>query len=183
MHPKKNWSKSKYVITYNFDDLLEKQLVERFIVLRCIYTASESYDPDELPVYHVHGSLPETRKSYERLDRSTLVFSEEGCHQIYSDSCHWSNLVQLNFLRENHSLLVGSSILDPNLRRLLDISSRNIEQSKHYAFMKRLSYDSFCYEYDDTKNSKQVITNKEGAEKPLDRHHVHNEEFGVTIIW
>jgi len=57
-------------------------MVKRFIVLRCIYTASESYDPDELPVYHVHGCLQKARKSYERLDRSTLVFSVEGYHQI-----------------------------------------------------------------------------------------------------
>lgn len=75
---------------------------------------------------------------------------------------------------------------DPNLRRLLDISSRNIERSKHFAFMKRLSSDEFCYKENDGKKV-QVIENIEAADKFLERHHMLNEELmkelGVTVIW
>lgn len=184
--PRRTGAKVKSVVTYNFDDLLERQLKNNSILHRCIYTDSESYDPDELPVYHVHGFLPEYRKLYDGLDNSTLVFSEEGYHQIYSDSYHWSNLVQLNSFRENNCLMVGLSMTDPNLRRLLDISSKNIERSKHFAFMKRLSINEFCYETSSGVTSK-VIDNTESAEKFLERHHTLNEELmkelGVTIIW
>ncbi|OEA73140.1 SIR2 family protein [Vibrio parahaemolyticus] len=184
--PRRTGAKVKSVVTYNFDDLLERQLQDNAIHHRCIYTDNESYDPDELPIYHVHGFLPENRKPYEGLDNSTLVFSEEGYHQIYSDSYHWSNLVQLNSFRENNCLMVGLSMTDPNLRRLLDISSRNIERSKHYSFMKRLSTDDFCF--DNTKGkSIPVVENMAAAEKFLIRHHALNEELmkelGVTIIW
>ncbi|RVT51254.1 hypothetical protein EOK94_30090, partial [Klebsiella pneumoniae] len=144
--PRRTGAKVKSVITYNFDDLLERQLISNSILHRCIYTNNESFDPDELPVYHVHGFLPENRKLYDGLDKSTLVFSEEGYHHIYSDSYHWSNLVQLNSFRENSCLMVGLSMTDPNLRRLLDISSKNIERSKHFTFMKRISSNEFCYE-------------------------------------
>lgn len=144
--PRRTGAKVKSVVTYNFDDLLERQLTTNAILHRCIYTDNESYDPDELPVYHVHGFLPENRNPYDGLDNSTLVFSEEGYHQIYSDSYHWSNLVQLNSFRESNCLMIGLSMTDPNLRRLLDISSKNIERSKHFAFMKRLSSAEFCHE-------------------------------------
>lgn len=184
--PRRTGAKVKSVVTYNFDDLLERQLASNAILHRCIYTDNESYDPDELPVYHVHGFLPEDRKLYDGLDNSTLVFSEEGYHQIYSDSYHWSNLVQLNSFRESNCLMVGLSMTDPNLRRLLDISSKNIERSKHFAFMKRLSSSEFCFEVENGKKSK-IIENIDAAEKFLERHHTLNEELmkelGVTIVW
>ena len=75
---------------------------------------------------------------------------------------------------------------DPNLRRLLDISSKNIENSKHFAFMQRLSTEEFCYENNDGKKLR-VISNVKSAEKFLEDHHTLNEELmkelGVTIIW
>ncbi|TOO96928.1 hypothetical protein CGH26_27460, partial [Vibrio parahaemolyticus] len=72
------------------------------------------------------------------------------------------------------------------LRRLLDISSKNTERSKHFAFMKRLSSIEFCYETISGKKSK-VIDNVESAKRFLEHHHILNEELmkelGVTIIW
>jgi hypothetical protein len=186
--PRRTGAKVKSVVTYNFDDLIERELDNKSIQSHSIYTDNETYDPDELPIYHVHGFLPEDSSKYDSLDQSTLVFSEEGYHQIYSDSYHWSNLVQLNNLREYHCLMVGLSMTDPNLRRLLDISGTNMEKAKHFAFIKRLSMDDFCYEKSKNgEDRKQVITNLKGAEKFLDRHHNLNEEImkelGVSIIW
>jgi hypothetical protein len=176
----------KSIVTYNFDDLLERELAKKEIHFHSIYTDNESYDTDELPIYHVHGFLPEDREAYDGLENTTLVFSEEGFHKIYSDSYHWSNLVQLNSLRENTCLMVGLSMTDPDLRRLLDISSKHIEKSKHFAFMKRLSVNDFCYEHNGKHKSKEV-DNLAAAKKFLDRHHTLNEELmkelGVTVVW
>lgn len=180
--PLRTGAKIKSVITYNFDDLLERQLDTQSIHHHSIYSDDDFIDPDELPVFHVHGFLPEDSSKYEGLDKSTLVFSEEGYHLIYSDSYHWSNLVQLSNLRENHCLMVGLSMTDPNLRRLLDISSRNIDKPRHFAFMKRLSVDGFAF-----REEKQVIRNKDAAHIFLERHHNLNEEImrelGVSIVW
>lgn len=186
--PRMTGAKVKSVVTYNFDDLIERQLVAQSIMHRSIFTENESYDPDELPVYHVHGFLPKNRSDYESLEKSTLVFSEEGYHQIYSEAYHWSNLVQLNKLRENNCLMVGLSMTDPNLRRLLDISARNIEKTKHFAFMKRITSESFCYENATAlKKKKQIISSISSAKEFLDRHHSLNEELmkelGVEVIW
>lgn len=164
--PLRTGAKIKSVVTYNFDDLLERQLDKQSIRHHSIYTDNEFIDPDELPIYHVHGFLPEDTKAYESLDKSILVFSEEGYHLMYSDSYHWSNLVQLSNLRDNHCLMVGLSMTDPNLRRLLDISSRNSDKTRHFAFMKRLTVDNFT-----NREGKKVIDNIDGAKKFLDRHH------------
>ena len=71
---------------------------------------------------------------------------------------------------------------DPNLRRLLDISSRNIDKPRHFAFMKRLSLDGFR-----TNENKVIIKNINAAERFLERHHNLNEEImrelGVSVIW
>ena len=186
--PKMTGSKVKSVITYNFDDLIERQLKNRSLDFHSIYGDSETYDRDELPIYHVHGFIPEDNTQYERLENSTLVFSEEGYHQIYMESYHWSNLVQLNSLKENNCLMIGLSMSDPNLRRLLDIASRNTEKTRHFAFMQRISDNNFIFEKDwETKKEVQKIANVEGAKEFLNKHHVLNEEImkelGVSIIW
>jgi len=186
--PKMTGSKVKSVITYNFDDLIERQLKSRSLDFHSIYGDNETYDIEELPIYHVHGFIPEDNSHYERLEESTLVFSEEGYHQIYMESYHWSNLVQLNSLKENNCLMIGLSMSDPNLRRLLDIASRNTEKTRHFAFIQRISDNKFIYEEDEeTKRENQMIANIEGAKEFLDKHHVLNEqimkELGVAIIW
>lgn len=180
--PQRTGAKVKSIITYNFDDLIERQLEIQKIQHHCIYTNNDFTDPDELPVFHVHGFLPENQEKYEGLENSTLVFSEEGYHLLYSDSYHWSNLVQLSNLRDNHCLMVGLSMTDPNLRRLLDISSRNRDKARHFTFMKRLTLDSFAY-----VENEHIIDNLEGAKIFLDRHHNLNEELmrelGVSVLW
>ncbi|MEN4758946.1 SIR2 family protein [Chryseobacterium sp. C39-AII1] len=193
--PRQNGARVKSVVTYNFDDLLEKNLNLKSIKYHSIYTDNENPNPDELPIYHVHGFLPQNRNTYQALDKTTLVFSEEGYHHIYSDPYHWSNLIQLYNLKENNCLMIGLSMTDPNLRRLLDISAKNVEQNRHYAFMGRLSLDKFIYQEIDEidengKKSKikiEKIKNRKSAEIFLKRHHKLNEEImnelKVNIIW
>jgi hypothetical protein len=186
--PKMTGSKIKSIVTYNFDDLIERELERRSIDGISIYSPEEIKSPDELPIYHVHGFLPEEKEKYEGLDRSTLVFSEEGYHQIYLESYHWSNLVQLNRLKNNTCIMIGLSMSDPNLRRLLDISTVNIERPRHFAFLKRISDHSFCYKKNPkTGNDNKAVRNIEGAKSFLQKHHVLNEEIlkelGVSIIW
>ncbi len=184
--PRRTGARVRSVINYNFDDLLEKQLTKAGISHRSVYTETEVFDPDELPIYHVHGFLPEDRSKYSSLENSTLVFSEEGYHHIYTNAYHWSNLVQLNCLRENNCLMIGLSMTDPNLRRLMDISARNLEKNKHFAFMKRLTSDEFCYDTNEMEKT-EAIQNMDGATKFLNTHHALNEslmmELGTTILW
>src|SRR3712207_4187965 len=53
------------------------------------------------------------------------------------DPFSWSNIIQLNLLREVTCVMVGLSLTDPNLRRLLDIAARKGNRSRHFAFLRR----------------------------------------------
>ncbi|MEM0954903.1 MAG: SIR2 family protein [Pseudomonadota bacterium] len=180
--PIRSGAKVRGVVTYNFDDLLERVLNAREIAYRSIFE-EELAEPEELPVYHVHGFLPEERLGYSNLDRSTLVFSEEGYHQIYRDAYHWSNLIQLTSLKETSCLMIGLSLTDPNLRRLLEISTKSVDKPRHFAFMKRVGYEEFA------KKDKNTLVKAPArmVRGFLERHHNLNEEvlreLGVSVIW
>lgn len=176
--PYRTGAKVKSVISYNFDDLIEKKLEETSIEFKSIYSDDQEFSNDELPIYHVHGYLPEDTNNNIDLGQMTLVFSEESYHQIYSDPYHWSNLIQLNSLKENTCLMIGLSLADPNIRRLLDISVRNRKNKKHFAILPRLTVRDYATRSENSQ--KRIIQN-------LETHHLVNERImenlGISVIW
>lgn len=122
------------IITFNFDDLIEKRLSRDGIAHRSVWTEGQAHNPKELPVYHVHGFLPNTDGDPIS---PHLVFSEESYHSQFIDPYSWSNLCLLNALSSNVCLFVGLSLSDPNLRRLLDISHGRNQKTRHYIVMKK----------------------------------------------
>lgn len=182
-HPRRSGAKINAVVTYNFDDLLEKELDQTGDLYRSIFREGDVASLDELPVYHVHGFLPQNREQFDGLQESTLAFSEEGYHEIYSDSYHWSNLVQLSLLRDSTCLFVGLSLTDPNLRRLLEIAATRTTGRTHYALMKRMDEQSFMH-----KDGKKVVDSRvKSVQQFLDNHHRVKEELfrelGVSLVW
>lgn len=176
--PKNSGAKVKSIITYNFDDLIETSLGEAELKYKTIYRDEEQYESHELPIYHVHGFIPRSG----RLDRETpLIFSEEAYHKVYSEPYHWSNLVQLATLRENNCLMIGLSLSDPNLRRLLEIAAQKQSKNcRHYAFIRRLNNNRVS----DTSNIK---IDEDSVNKILQVHHIIQEKIldslGIKVIW
>lgn len=124
------------IVTFNFDALIEENLSAANILNRAIYTEAIKHDPNELPVYHVHGYLPRTGKIPDETD---IVFSEDAYHSQFIDPFSWSNLIQLNKLTQNTCLFVGVSLTDPNLRRLLDVAWRkNPDKTLSHYIVKKL---------------------------------------------
>lgn len=133
--PRRNHIGVQGVVTYNFDDLLERKLKQQKVATNTISTEQDTTILDKLSIFHVHGYMPQR---YDKSDEhAELIFSEEDYHKIYRDAYCWSNIVQLNYLRESTCLFIGCSLTDPNLRRLLDVATRNNEKPRHYAFLRR----------------------------------------------
>ncbi len=120
------------VITYNYDNLLEGAL--------CDYPHQSIYqqthlDRQRLPIYHVHGYVPfeEPTIAYEQ----DLVFTEDQYHRIARDPYHWSNLVQVQSLTGSATLMVGLSLSDRNMRRILDAIAAAPIATDTYAILQR----------------------------------------------
>lgn len=131
--PKRRGKRLESIITFNFDDLIECALSKHNIEYCSIWKEGQIYGIDALPIFHVHGFLPNQRE----IDSPNLVFSEEAYHSQFIDPYSWSNLIQLNTFSTNICLFVGLSLSDPNLRRLLDISWRRNQRCKHYIVMRK----------------------------------------------
>jgi hypothetical protein len=124
------------IITFNFDALIEENLSTHNIKNKAIYSEAIDHDPSDLPVYHVHGFLP---RSGAVPTANELVFSEDAYHSQFIEAFSWSNLVQLNKLTQNTCFLVGISLTDPNMRRLLDVAWRkNPSKTPGHFIAKRL---------------------------------------------
>jgi hypothetical protein len=135
--PRRNHNPLHAIVTFNFDDLIEHNLSQHAVTHCCIFSEGQRPRASEIPIYHVHGYLP---RAGELSEAHSVVFSEDAYHSQFIDPFSWSNLVQLSHLGQSLCLLVGLSLTDPNLRRLLDVAMRkNPErQLNHYLFKKRL---------------------------------------------
>jgi len=133
--PSRNIAGVNGIITYNFDDLLEQSLTRAKIDCKFITKDDDLASNDALNIFHVHGYLPQKISNLSQ--DLGLVFSEEEYHQVYQNPYSWSNLIQINCFRDKTCVFIGSSLSDPNLRRLLDISSRKGENPHHFAFLLR----------------------------------------------
>lgn len=126
------------IISYNFDDLVEQHLLNTNVEIpfRPIYGIGMNPKLGELPIYHVHGYLPEIGKLG---DNNQITFGENVYHKQYTDIYSWNNIVQINKFRDYTCLFIGSSLTDPNIRRLLDIAriQKGEREEFHYVFKKK----------------------------------------------
>lgn len=179
--PKRTGPGIKAIVNYNFDDLLETNLQKNSV--RCCPVCTNSYFvyPEQLAIYHVHGFLPRSEDDYKGIPKGLIVFSEEGYHNLIQDSYYWSNIIQLNCFLENTCLMIGLSVTDPSLRRLLDVAAKNNSVPKHYVLLKRLLLSEVLERHKEKNFRENII------EAFISMHHKRQEasfqQLGLNIIW
>jgi hypothetical protein len=119
------------VVSFNYDDLLERKL-DGGIDFRSVWSARRSYEK-ALPILHPHGFLPQQGD----MEECRLVFTEDDYHGLTTTVFHWALTAVVNYLRHNTVLFIGLSMLDPNLRRLLDASYVFGDIPAHWQIQKR----------------------------------------------
>ena len=125
------------IISYNFDDILEQRLSKVGVQVPHKPIYGIGMNPDgELPIYHVHGFLQQKGKLTEQ---NQITFGESIYHKQYVDIYSWNNIVQINKFRDHNCLFIGSSLTDPNIRRLLDIArkQKGEKETNHFIFKMR----------------------------------------------
>lgn len=124
------------IITYNYDDLVETKINSMYDNYCCpIFGDSRMREGCVLPVYHVHGFIPQSEKALS----SKIVLGEKQYHQIYQQSYNWSNVEQIHALSRKTCFFIGLSMKDPNLRRLIDFAKTEDGEAHHIVFLKRES--------------------------------------------
>lgn len=124
------------VITYNYDNLLEKILAYDGLHHQTIFRDTHDFIQEVLPVYHVHGFVPLDKNT----DHSTfdeIIFTEDQYHTIARDPYHWSNLVQMKSMTNSIGIMIGLSMSDRNMRRLLDAIKNAPIETKNYAILQK----------------------------------------------
>ncbi|WP_164525432.1 SIR2 family protein [Siminovitchia acidinfaciens] len=170
----------KKVITYNYDDLLQLCLnkLNPSCEVQTIYKDSNR-EPRQFPIYHVHGFLPQRMENYPEynIDEQEIIFTEDSYYKLQNEPYSWRNLTQINAFREDTVLMIGLSLTDPNIRRLLMQTSQQTDK-KHFILLHRYSGST-------SKNLEDLIPKV--TNKFLDlHHHILEENFkklGVNVIW
>ena len=160
------------VITYNYDMLIEDTLpmikTKSGTKVAPVY-GNNRIGKDLIPVYHVHGVIPNPKnKSSLKPD---IVLTEDEYHKLYLNSYDWSNIEQLHALDRNTCFFVGLSMSDPNLRRLLDFSHTKQEEDKpcHYVFLRRVRFEKHSDVEQDNEN--------------WDNLEMMFSSLGLNVIW
>jgi len=119
------------VITENYDNLLEIALDR--VPFQPIWNPN-ALEHGKLPIYHVHGYVPiEGEGSAE----NEIVFTEEQYHLAAQNAYSWSNLAQIQCMSSSVGLMVGLSMSDRNMRRLLDAVMDTPVRSTNFALLRR----------------------------------------------
>ncbi|OTW83838.1 SIR2 family protein (plasmid) [Bacillus thuringiensis serovar sumiyoshiensis] len=185
------------IITYNYDDILEVVLTNSNVDIpfKSVYTLGMNPSNGELPIYHVHGYLPEKQKIEQNY---SVTLSENLYHKQYNDIYSWNNMVQINKFREKTCLLIGLSLTDPNIRRLLDIAmlQKGNQPKYHYLFKKRYDVNTLGRGLELILNNNEPLldekaranmrldeTAKHLLEKMEEFEEIDADSFGIKIIW
>jgi SIR2-like protein len=152
------------VITYNYDDLLEKTFEsETSLSYQTIFKDDEIKNKD-VNIYHVHGYLPRTGHLKSEHSKS-IILSEQKYNYLFNNPLSWQITNQLTRFRENLCVLVGLSISDPSLRRLLESVKMSNPMKFHYAILAKVSRKH-------TSSLSDILAITK-----------HFERIGVHIIW
>lgn len=184
------------IISYNFDDILEQRLGKAGIQIPHKPIYGIGMNPEGiLPVYHVHGFLPQKGKLNTD---NQITFGESIYHKQYIDIYSWNNIVQINKFRDYNCVFIGSSLTDPNIRRLLDIAKKQNGETEENHFVFKMRYkkefvktklESLLKENNDLFNEKvlaglEVDNAVEFLIETIKRfEEADASSFGVRTIW
>jgi hypothetical protein len=124
------------VVSTNYDSLLEQALGESASrnKFKPIWKSAENLSSRHKGIFHVHGYLPACDKGspYEE-----IMLTEAQYHGAASDPYSWSNLTLIQCFSASTGLMIGMSMTDRNLRRLLHALKRTQLSERQYVILKQ----------------------------------------------
>ncbi|HTD15660.1 MAG TPA: SIR2 family protein [Chthoniobacterales bacterium] len=126
------------VITYNYDNLLETVTDGSQCPFLPVWKSSRSLTANQRPIIHVHGYIPALGESSSP---DEIVFTEQQYHAAAHSPYSWSNLSQIQCLSASVGLMVGLSLSDRNMRRLLDAMRITPLRKRQFAILRKPEWE------------------------------------------
>ena len=133
----------RHVISYNFDNVLELCMHDagEHGVSTVYSSATYPIHKDGVTIFHPHGYIPHPDEPGEFDFDEPVVFSEVDYNLHYMDPSHWANVLQLHHFMNRSCLFIGTSLSDPNTRRLLDHARHRTGRLNRHISIQRLKSD------------------------------------------
>jgi SIR2-like domain len=124
------------VVTTNYDSLLEQSISQGSArdKFRPIWKSAEKLPSNKKGIFHVHGYLP---ADGDGSPYGEIMLTEAQYHGAASDPYSWSNLTLIQCFSASTGLMIGMSMADRNLRRLLHALHRTQLSEKQYVILKK----------------------------------------------
>ena len=130
-------AKARRICCFNYDDILSRAFAEAGESFTCLFPGDViPLESSERLIFYPHGYLPDPEGAESSRATENVVLSEEDYFELYNSPYAWANLVQIILLMNYTALFIGCSLADPNLRRLLHISSSRRPGHRHFAIMR-----------------------------------------------
>lgn len=192
------------VISYNYDNLLEIVTDGSPCSFLPVWKSSNLVlEGNQRPIVHVHGYIPPFGQGSPP---DEIVFTEQQYHAAAHSPYSWSNLSQIQCLSASVGLMVGLSLSDRNMRRLLDAVRVTPLRQKQFAILREPGWEQpkvgELEEIHEKALSYAERFARSGAKKSepgrseemlkifqeLDHYEKHNynkllSELGITPIW
>jgi len=153
----------KSIVTYNYDNLLELGL-EKFQNqkdnFQPVFKGNQKLENGKIPIYHVHGYIPYQSND---VNYDEIIFSEDQYNRAFQDPFFWGNVVQVNQLTSHTGLMIGLSLSDRNIRRILDSIRNQPVSNENYILMRKPKFKMI------EPNSPEIKHIREKAEEYLQK--------------
>jgi hypothetical protein len=190
------------VVTYNYDNLLELAIERSACKFLPVWKSSAPLEKPARPIFHVHGYIPARGNSP---DPASIVFTEAQYHAAANDPYSWSNLCQIQCMSSSLGLMVGLSLMDSGMRRLLNALKITPLRKPTFALLKKPQWpvptDQELNIIHESAEQYQQKLEGSGIKAPMERnaqireiidvvnrneqenHAKMLQEFGITPIW
>jgi hypothetical protein len=142
-------SRIQRVITFNVDDLLEREVqgeasYRKQPIIWPISRASNhprrergAHSRPPIPVYHLHGFLPKKLRAWHLAAPDTLIFTDAQYWASCASPLSFANKIMSHALHDSHCVFIGLSMTDINILRWLGIRFNEICDDKRQQFKQK----------------------------------------------
>lgn len=123
------------VVTHNYDDTVEHALKNAGVKFSSLWRPQCKYRAGTVPLHYPHGYL-----KFGGGPMCQVVLAEDDYYEYSTNQYAWRNMVQLNALLNSTCVFIGSSLTDPQIRRLIWVAKRTTRK-KHFALLPAAKLD------------------------------------------